>query len=182
MSEVLNMPRSCADPTTVLRQPYSRVLTPDEESGTYTARIQEFPGCVAQGDSPAEAYEKLEQAARSWIVAAQDLGQEIPRPRTDEAFSGRILLRLPKSLHRKAAAMAEQDGTSLNQFIVTAVAECVGASKAATKLQGEIEQRIATSVTSYKLVFTALDLFATKETAGTPPTVHEPRRISSEVH
>ena len=176
------MPRSCADPTEVLRQPYSRVLTPDEESGTYTARIQEFPGCVAQGDSPAEAYENLEQAARSWIVAAQDLGQEIPPPKSEEAFSGRILLRLPRSLHRRAAAMAEQDGTSLNQFVVAAVAECVGTGRAAATLQAKIEQRIATSAKSYRFLLTALNPFDAKETAGTPPTVHEPRRISSEMH
>jgi len=51
------------EPRDYLRAPYSRVLIPDDESGTYTARILEFPGCVAQGDSVAEAYECLRESS-----------------------------------------------------------------------------------------------------------------------
>jgi hypothetical protein len=36
-------------------------------------------------------------------------------------------LRLPRSLHRQATQLAELDGVSLNQFIVAALAEKVGA-------------------------------------------------------
>lgn len=63
-----------------LREPYSRVITPNKESGIYTAQILEFPGCIAEGDTIQEAYERLEAAALSWIQAATDLGQEVPRP------------------------------------------------------------------------------------------------------
>ena len=61
-----------------LKEPYTRVVTPDWETGTYTAQILEFPGCVAQGDTVVEAYELLEAVALSWIEAALDLGQQIP--------------------------------------------------------------------------------------------------------
>jgi predicted HicB family RNase H-like nuclease len=88
----------------------------------------EFPGCVAQGDTISEAHERLEQAAEDWIRVALDLGQDIPPPAEEQTYSGRILVRLPKSLHRRAAEAAGVDGTSLNQFIVAAVAERVGAS------------------------------------------------------
>jgi predicted RNase H-like HicB family nuclease len=54
------------------------VLTFDEESGTYTATILEFPGCIAQGDTPQEAYKNIEKAAKGWVEAALSLGQEIP--------------------------------------------------------------------------------------------------------
>ena len=37
-----------------------------------------------------------------------------------------MVLGLPKSLHKKAARLAEQDGVSLNQFIVAGLAERVG--------------------------------------------------------
>lgn len=40
-------------------------------------------------------------------------------------------LRLPRSLKDTAEALARQEGTSMNQFIATAVAEKVGALKAA---------------------------------------------------
>jgi predicted RNase H-like HicB family nuclease len=115
-------------PEDYLKQPYARVLLPDEESGTYAAEILEFPGCVAQGDTPQEAYRNLEEAAKGWIRAALDLDQDIPGPSMSQGYSGRIALRLPRGLHRRAAQMAERDGTSLNTFLVEAIAERVGAS------------------------------------------------------
>lgn len=118
--------------TELLRAPYSRVVVPDNETETHTAYMLEFPGCVAQGDSVAAAYENLERAAEAWIEAARDLGQEIPPPAEEETYSGRVLVRLPRSLHRRAAGAAARDATSLNQFIVAAVAERVGATVALT--------------------------------------------------
>ncbi|KKM61029.1 hypothetical protein LCGC14_1535950, partial [marine sediment metagenome] len=38
----------------ILRKPYARVLIPDE-SGGYFAKILEFPGCYAEGETPNEA-------------------------------------------------------------------------------------------------------------------------------
>ncbi len=121
------MDETCRSPEDYLRQPYARVFTPDEESGTYTAEILEFPGCIAQGDTPEEAYRNLESAAAGWVEAVLNTGQRIPEPSDPYSYSGRIALRLPRGLHRRAAQMAEREGTSLNQFLVAAVAERVGA-------------------------------------------------------
>jgi predicted RNase H-like HicB family nuclease len=129
-------------PENYLKLPYSRILIPDEESGTFTAEIIEFPGCIAQGDTPHKAYKSLEKVARSWLEAAINLGQEIPSPSLDRGFGGKFALRLPKSLHRQATIAAEQDGTSLNQFIVAAVAEKVGASNLYENLAKRLEAHI----------------------------------------
>ncbi len=116
-----------------LKAPYARILIP-ESDGTYTAEILEFPGCLAQGDTAQEALANLEQAARGWIVAALEQGQEIPPPTTNQGFSGRLALRLPRSLHKQATRLAQRDGTSLNQFLVTAVAARVGAEDIFNKI------------------------------------------------
>ena len=126
-----------------LKEPYSRVLIPDDESGTYTAVILEFPGCIAQGDTPQEAYEHLEDAAKDWIEAALDLKQEIPSPSQSLSFGGKILLRLPKSLHRQLALIAEREGVSLNQFIVSALAEKVGAFTLYDQLTKKLDQKMS---------------------------------------
>ncbi len=123
-----------------LKMPYARVLTPDDETGTYTAEILEFPGCIAQGDTPEEAYENLESAAAGWIEAALGMGQEIPGPSDPYSHSGRIALRLPRGLHRRAAQMAERDGTSLNQFLVSAIAERVGAESLYARMVQHLEE------------------------------------------
>lgn len=120
-------------PEEYLRSPYARILMP-EDDGTYSAEILEFPGCFAQGDTPAEAYADLEEAARNWIAAALEHEQEIPKPTVNQARSGRLALRLPRSLHHQAARLAERDGSSLNQFVVTSVASRVGAEEFAETL------------------------------------------------
>jgi antitoxin HicB len=81
-----------------LKKPYLRILIPDDESGTFTAEILEFPGCIAQGDTVQEAYELLEEATKAWIEAALDLGQEIPPPSLAQGYGGKVALRPPKSL------------------------------------------------------------------------------------
>lgn len=134
-------------PEDYLKEPYSRILIPDEESGTYTALILEFPGCIAQGDTPSEAYENLEDFARDWIKAAIDLQQDIPAPSQSISFGGRILLRLPKSLHRQLAITAEREGVSLNQFIVYALSEKIGSFSLYEKLSKKIDLKIYQAAT-----------------------------------
>jgi predicted RNase H-like HicB family nuclease len=123
-----------------LQEPYSRVLIPDKESGTYTAVILEFPGCIAQGDTPQEAYDHLENVAKEWIESALTLKQEIPPPSQSISYGGKVLLRLPKGLHRQLALIAEREGVSLNQFIVAALSEKVGAFSLYDKLTKKLDQ------------------------------------------
>jgi len=126
-------------PEDFLTRPYTRVLIPDAESGTFAAMIPEFPGCISQGDSPDEAYTRLHDAALAWIEAAQDLDQPIPDPQEENSYSGKFALRMPASLHKDAAEAAERDGTSLNQFVVAAIAERIGANKLYALLSKKIE-------------------------------------------
>jgi antitoxin HicB len=123
-----------------LREPYSRVLIPDE-SGGYSAEILEFPGCFAEGDTVEKAYKELEGAAKSWIQARLSQGQEIPKPFDNLGYSGTISLRLPRTIHKRAAIMAERDRTSLNSFLTTSIASRVGAEDFYKKMAERLEQR-----------------------------------------
>jgi predicted RNase H-like HicB family nuclease len=108
-----------------LKKPYGRLLVPEDEGG-YRAEIVEFPGCFAEGETAAEAAANLEDAARSWLEATIAKGQTVPDPMEDIDYSGKLVVRLPKSLHRRAAYAANREGVSLNQFIVSSIAEQVG--------------------------------------------------------
>jgi len=57
---------------------YSRCFVPQGE--WIAAYIREFPGCLTQGRTLAEAYDNLEKAADSWVEAALSQGQTIPPP------------------------------------------------------------------------------------------------------
>lgn len=113
------------DVTEILKNPYARLVTPDSD-GSFVAEIVEFPGCYATGKSAAEAFENLHGAAVDWINVAVAQGQDIPEPMANSDYSGKLVLRMTRGLHRRAALWADREGVSLNQFIVTCLAECVG--------------------------------------------------------
>jgi predicted RNase H-like HicB family nuclease len=115
-------------PEDYLKRPYSKVLVADE-SGGYVAEILEFPGCIAEGETAEEAVENLNEAAVAWIEAIQEDGGTVPEPLDLQGYSGRLVLRLPKSLHKEATRRAQVEGVSLNQWIVGAVAERLGTDR-----------------------------------------------------
>lgn len=120
-----------------LAKPYARRLTPDED-GVYVATIQEFPGCIAQGDTAEEAMANLEAAAESWIEAQLALGQPIPEPIELHGYSGKIALRIPRGLHKQAVELAASEGTSLNQLLVSAISSYVGGKNAFAEMAKQL--------------------------------------------
>lgn len=138
-----------------LKQPYSRILIPDSENGRYAAQILEFAGCFSEGPTPQKAYKNLEQAAYNWLESAINQGMAVPAPFSAEGFSGRIALRLPKSLHRQAMNLARRDGVSLNQFLVSAVAASVSAETLYTRIVDRLETRLVGKVFAYSTTLTA---------------------------
>ena len=70
-----------------------------------------------------------------WIEAASAAGNPIPPPSIREDYSGRVLVRMPKSLHRDLAETAKREGVSLNLQIVTDL-EYARATRAADGSQG----------------------------------------------
>lgn len=105
--------------------PYTRELIPEPEGGWFV-RIKEFPCCMSQGETPEEALEMITDAMAGWLEVALAHGQPIPEPREDEDYSGKFVVRVPRSMHRKLAEQAQEEGISLNQWIVAALAEALG--------------------------------------------------------
>ncbi len=101
--------------------PYTIQLHRSPEGG-FAAEVVELPGCISQGDTPEETVEMILDAMRSWITTALADGDPVPEPAPD-AYSGRFVLRIPKSLHRSLAVQAAQEGVSLNQFILYRLAQ-----------------------------------------------------------
>ena len=135
-------------PKDYLREPYARVVIPDEAGGYY-GEILEFPGCFAEGDSVEKAYKHLEGAAESWIEVRLSQGQEVPIPFSNLNYSGTISLRIPRTIHKRAAIMAERDQVSLNSFLTTAIASRVGAEDFYTTLTNRLESRIMETAHTY---------------------------------
>lgn len=85
----------------------------------FEARTREFPDLVSYGATSDEAYDLMVDAIETTGEVFAESGR-IPPPPLDipEAFSGRVTLRVPKSLHRALSEAADEEGVSLNQHLV----------------------------------------------------------------
>lgn len=92
----------------------------DEDESLFTASIKELPGLIVYGESLEEVYDEIELAKVDWIEANLEWGREIKEPLENslEEYSGKVTLRLPKTLHRDVKERSEIEGVSLNQTLV----------------------------------------------------------------
>jgi antitoxin HicB len=99
--------------------PYRIAVTRDEadEETPWRAVVEELPGCEVRGSTPADATARIPAALADWVATAQADGREIPEPRDARNYSGRLLLRMSRSLHSELALAAERDQVSLNAYI-----------------------------------------------------------------
>ena len=79
-----------------------------ENGGGWAAVVPELPGCSACGDSPGEAMAELQDAPE-------------PKQWAPDKFSGKLTVRLPKSLHRELAECASEQGVSINSLMVSMI-------------------------------------------------------------
>ena len=107
-----------------LSLPYTIELRNNPEEGWFV-RVKELPGCMSQGETAEEAIAMIRDAMLSWIDIALEDGDPIPEPQPEEEYSGKFVLRVPRSLHRKLVEEAEKEGVSLNAFCSAALAAAV---------------------------------------------------------
>lgn len=99
-----------------LKAKYPITIYPAPEGG-YVAELEDLPGCLTQGETLEEVFERIEDAKRGWIEVTYEDGQEIPLPRTEQEYSGKFVVRIPKYLHRRLAEQAKKEEVSLNQYV-----------------------------------------------------------------
>jgi antitoxin HicB len=106
------------------------------DGGGYFIEYPQLPGCVSDGDTIAEAIRNGEDAVRSWIHAAKLHGDPVPKPKMASepmTHNGKILSRVPRTLHARLVARAKEEGVSLNQLVLAFVAEGLGRRSAKWK-------------------------------------------------
>lgn len=148
----------------------------DEDDKQYVAEFLDLPGCTAAGATVADAYERALVAKKEWIELAIEQGLPIPRPSRAEEYSGRILLRLPTSLHAMLAERAKLQATSLNQYAVYLLSGAIVGDSVSTQIE-QLKQRmdslvkgldvLSTSVQSHSLIARQLSTMLGSQTLST---------------
>lgn len=104
---------------------YPAIVQPisEEDGGGYLISFPDLPGCVADGETPEEAFHQAEDAMLAWMRTAKEFGDPIPKPSIPSSYSGQWRMRAPKSLHAALAFQAKEEGVSLNTLAITLLAE-----------------------------------------------------------
>jgi len=93
----------------------------DESGEYYFATVEEMPGCMSDGKTQGEALSNIREAMELWVEGKIEAGVDVPMPTTYEnarEYSGKYVVRLPRSLHARLAMEAGKEGVSLNQYTI----------------------------------------------------------------
>jgi len=90
----------------------------DESGNYYFSKVLELDGCHSDGATSDEALENLREVMEGWIETKLEFGDTIPEPVVQNSYSGKFVIRLPKSLHQRLSVEAASEGVSLNQYAV----------------------------------------------------------------
>jgi predicted RNase H-like HicB family nuclease len=116
----------------LMKRPYHIEMFRDTDGKDYEGwfvRVRELPGCISQGDTPAEAGEMIDEAMQLWLESMLEHGHPIPAPESEPVepvYSGKFQLRVTSTLHGALVHAAEREGTSLNLFCATTLGRAVG--------------------------------------------------------
>ena len=85
----------------------------DDETGIFHGEVLDLRDVITfQGKSVDEIERAFRESVDDYLAFCEERGEE-----PDKAFSGRLMLRLPPDVHRKAYVRARREGKSLNQWI-----------------------------------------------------------------
>jgi predicted RNase H-like HicB family nuclease len=101
----------------------------DEDGGGFLATVPSLPGCMSDGETQEEALINVRDAIKCWLETAEELGREIPLEdgyKSEDDYSGKLSLRIPKSLHKQVTDISSKEGCSINQLIMMYISMGVG--------------------------------------------------------
>jgi antitoxin HicB len=106
----------------IMKRPYRKVISGDADEG-FLIQVPDLPGCMTAGETMEEAVTMLQEAMALWLTVALEDGLPIPEPTPVPEYSGRLLVRMPKTLHQRLIERAEVEGVSANQLAVALLAK-----------------------------------------------------------
>jgi predicted RNase H-like HicB family nuclease len=94
------------------RDSYSIILVWSDDDEAFVATVPELRGCMAHGETRAEAIGQTEIAINNWLDTARELGRQIPPPRH--------LADYEKELDERVARSSEELKAEMSQAIIDA--------------------------------------------------------------
>lgn len=97
-----------------------------KDGGGYLVEIPLLKGCVSDGETIAEALDNIKEAKAEWLAYMMENKLPIPEPMDISRYSGKFVVRIPKSLHKTISEQSKMEGLSLNQYVANSLAFVAG--------------------------------------------------------
>lgn len=96
----------------------------------FVGRVSEFPDVEVFEDTYGDAYDALLEVINNLKEGYTQISKEMPEPlKVEDEYSGKMTLRMTKSLHAKVARKAMEEDVSvnmlINQYIVSGLTEAI---------------------------------------------------------
>ena len=90
----------------------------------YVVKYYDFENVIGVGDSIAEAIEDAKGNLDLYLQYCKEQNRSIPEPSIHEesSFSGKVTLRMSRSLHKLVDKKSKEEGISLNAYLNEAIA------------------------------------------------------------
>ena len=95
---------------------YTYRVTWSEEDGEHVGLCAEFPSLSWLARTPEDALKGIRKVVAEVVRDMKASGDQVPEPLASRRFSGRFMVRVPPSVHRRLAVEAAESGISLNRL------------------------------------------------------------------
>jgi predicted RNase H-like HicB family nuclease len=113
-----------------LSYPYTVI----NDDGSFFIEFPDLPGCMTQVENASDIAAMADEIRTLWLETEYERGADIPEPASHAGYSGRFVMRVPKTLHRNLAQSAKQEGMSLNAYVLYLLSERQSAAKIGSQL------------------------------------------------
>ncbi len=96
-----------------------------DDGGGYLVIFPDLPGCISDGDTPEEALYNGLDAARSWLLTAEEFGDPVPQP--GYWISSGVSTQLSPEMERRLTQQADERG--MNREVLAAMLIAEGLAK-----------------------------------------------------
>lgn len=93
----------------------------DDSDKAHIATVAEFPGLSNADEDQLEALAGMRDLLEFVLKDMEEEGETPPVPLGQRQYSGRILLRMPKEVHRRISLEAAEQDISVNQLLVSRI-------------------------------------------------------------
>lgn len=119
--------RAIAQPKQFKAEEYSYNVVWSADDKVFIGRVDEFPSLAAHGPTQEKALREIGNVVQFVLEDLAVEMDEVPVPLSQREFSGKLNVRMPKTLHRRLAAESQREGVSLNNWINAKLASPVKA-------------------------------------------------------